>query len=214
MVKARPEAAPAPKETPVKRPETKEIAIYDIAQAFNKATEGMDICLARHPIGWNSRYRHFRHPLDYLGGDGGGGLGAGPGTTAGAALALKGTNRIVAAVLGDGDFLMGVTAIWTAVRYDMPCLMIISNNRGYYNDEVHQSNVAKTRSRPVENKWIGQRIIGPDVDLAMMGRAQGAIGIGPIIDVKDLQPAIEQGLKHVREGKVCVIDVHVAPGYE
>ena len=214
VVKARPEAAPAPKETPVKRPETKEIAIYDIAQAFNKATEGMDICLARHPIGWNSRYRHFRHPLDYLGGDGGGGLGAGPGTTAGAALALKGTNRIVAAVLGDGDFLMGVTAIWTAVRYDMPCLMIISNNRGYYNDEVHQSNVAKTRSRPMENKWIGQRIIGPDVDLAMMGRAQGAIGIGPIIDVKDLQPAIEQGLKHVREGKVCVIDVHVAPGYE
>ncbi|MSQ50531.1 MAG: thiamine pyrophosphate-binding protein [Betaproteobacteria bacterium] len=214
LVKARPVAAPAPKETPVKRPETKEIAIYDIAQAFNKATEGMEICLARHPIGWNSRYRHFRHPLDYLGGDGGGGLGAGPGTTAGAALALKGTNRIVAAVLGDGDFLMGVTAIWTAVRYDMPCLMIISNNRGYYNDEVHQSNVAKARSRPVENKWIGQRIIGPDVDLAMMGRAQGAIGIGPIIDVKDLQLAIEQGLAHVREGKVCVIDVHVAPGYE
>ena len=214
LVKARPEAAPAPKEAPIKRPETKEIAIYDIAQAFNKATEGLEVCLARHPIGWNSRYRHFRHPLDYLGGDGGGGLGAGPGTTAGAALALKGTSRIVAAVLGDGDFLMGVTAIWTAVRYDMPCLMIISNNRGYYNDEVHQSNVAKTRARPVENKWIGQRIIGPDVDLAAMGRAQGAIGIGPIIDVKDLQPAIEQGLKHVREGKVCVIDVHVAPGYE
>ena len=209
LVKARPEAAPAPKEAPIKRPETKEIAIYDIAQAFNKATEGLEVCLARHPIGWNSRYRHFRHPLDYLGGDGGGGLGAGPGTTAGAALALKGTSRIVAAVLGDGDFLMGVTAIWTAVRYDMPCLMIISNNRGYYNDEVHQSNVAKTRARPVENKWIGQRIIGPDVDLAAMGRAQGAIGIGPIIDVKDLQPAIEQGLKHVREGKVCVIDVHV-----
>lgn len=214
LVKARPEAAPAPKEAPIKRPETKEIAIYDIAQAFNKATEGLEVCLARHPIGWNSRYRHFRHPLDYLGGDGGGGLGAGPGTTAGAALALKGTSRIVAAVLGDGDFLMGVTAIWTAVRYEMPCLMIISNNRGYYNDEVHQSNVAKTRARPVENKWIGQRIIGPDVDLAAMGRAQGAIGIGPIIDVKDLQPAIEQGLKHVREGKVCVIDVHVAPGYE
>jgi hypothetical protein len=84
----------------------------------------------------------------------------------------------------------------------------------YKRQEVHQSNVAKTRARPVENKWIGQRIIGPDVDLAAMGRAQGAIGIGPIIDVKDLQPAIEQGLKHVREGKVCVIDVHVAPGYE
>ena len=213
-VTARAEAAPAPKETPAARPDTKEIAIYDIAQAFNKATEGMDICLGRVPIGWNSRYRHFRHPLDYLGGDGGGGLGAGPGTTAGAALALKGSNRLVASVLGDGDFLMGVTAIWTAVRYEMPCLMIVSNNRGYYNDEVHQANVARARARPVENKWVGQRINEPDVDLAGMARAQGAVGIGPIIDIKDLQPAIEQGLKQVREGRVCVIDVHVAPGYE
>jgi len=204
----------APNEAPAKRRETDEIAIYDIAQALNKATEGQDICLARVPIGWNSRYRHYRHPLDYLGGDGGGGLGAGPGTTAGAALALKGSSRTVVAVLGDGDFLMGVTAVWTAVRYQMPSLMIISNNRGYYNDEVHQANVARDRKRPEENKWIGQRIIGPDVDLAGMARAQGAIGIGPIIDVKDLQPAIEQGLKQVREGKVCVIDVHVAPGYE
>jgi thiamine pyrophosphate-dependent acetolactate synthase large subunit-like protein len=204
----------APKETPAKRPDTQEIAIYDIAQALNKATEGQDICLTRHPIGWNSRYRHFRNPLDYLGGDGGGGLGAGPGTTAGAALALKDSGRTVVAVLGDGDFLMGVTALWTAVRYDMPCLIIVSNNRGYYNDEVHQSNVAKARNRPVENKWIGQRIIGPDVDLAGMSRAQGAEGIGPIKNVKDLLPAIEQGLKHVKAGKVCVIDVHVAPGYE
>ena len=96
----------------------------------------------------------------------------------------------------------------------MPSLMIVSNNRGYYNDEVHQANVARDRTRPVENKGIGQRIVGPEVDLAGMARAQGAVGIGPIIDVKDLQPAIEQGLKHVREGKVCVIDVHVAPGYE
>jgi thiamine pyrophosphate-dependent acetolactate synthase large subunit-like protein len=213
-VTARPEAAPAPKETPAKRPDTKDITIYDIAQCVNNASKGTDICLARAPIGWNSRYRHFHHPLDFLGGDGGGGLGAGPGTTTGAALALKGSGRTVVAVLGDGDFLMGVTAVWTAVRYQAPCLMIISNNGGYYNDEVHQSNVAKDRARPVENKWIGQRINQPDVDLAGMARAQGAEGIGPIVDVKDLQAAVEQGLKHVRDGKVCVIDVRVAPGYE
>ena len=41
-----------------------------------------------------------------------------------------------------------------------------------------------------------------------MSRAQGTEGIGPIKDVKDLLPAIEQGLKHVKAGKVCVIDVH------
>ena len=32
------------------------------------------------PLGWNGAYRHFRHPLDYIGLDGGGGVGAGPGS--------------------------------------------------------------------------------------------------------------------------------------
>jgi thiamine pyrophosphate-dependent acetolactate synthase large subunit-like protein len=213
-VSARSAPAPRPKETPAERPDTDEISIYDIAQAFNKATEGQEVCLTRVPIGWNSRYRVFRHPLDFLGSDGGGGLGAGPATTIGAALALRGSGRLVASVLGDGDFLMGATAVWTAVRYRIPCLMVISNNRGYYNDEVHQASVAKTRERPVENKWIGQKLIEPDVDLAMMARSQGAVGIGPVTRVEELAQAIEQGLEQVRQGKVCLVDVRVAPGYE
>ena len=48
----------------------------------------MDVCLSKLPLGWNGAYRHFRHPLDYLGADGGG-VGAGPGLTIGAALAMK-----------------------------------------------------------------------------------------------------------------------------
>ncbi|OGA35029.1 MAG: acetolactate synthase, partial [Betaproteobacteria bacterium RIFCSPLOWO2_12_FULL_62_13b] len=213
-VKARAERAPRPEETPAQRPDTPELCIYDVAQAFNSATAGLEVCVGRVPIGWNSRYRPFRHPLDFLGSDGGGGLGAGPATTIGAALALKGTGRVVASLLGDGDFLMGATSLWTAARYQIPCLMVICNNRGYYNDEVHQANVARTRNRPVQNKWIGQKLIEPDVDLAMMARSQGAAGIGPVSEATDLGPAIEQGLQAVRRGRVCVIDVRVAPGYE
>jgi thiamine pyrophosphate-dependent acetolactate synthase large subunit-like protein len=214
-VKIQKPAAPKIASEPAKRPaKGDELCIYDIAQAFNQAAEGMDVCLSKLPIGWNSKYRDFKHPLDFLGGDGGGGLGAGPGVLVGAALALKGTGRIVAGVHGDGDFLMGATALWTAVRYKLPCLSIISNNRGYYNDEAHQEVVAKTRSRPVENKGIGQRLTEPDIDLAMMARSQGAVGIGPVTTQKDLLPAIKQGLQAVRDGKVCVIDVRVAPGYE
>jgi thiamine pyrophosphate-dependent acetolactate synthase large subunit-like protein len=213
-VKARSERAPRPEETPARRPETEEISIYDVAQAFNKATAGLEVCVGRVPIGWNSRYRQFRHPLDFLGSDGGGGLGAGPATTIGAALALKGTGRVMTSLLGDGDFLMGATSLWTAARYQIPCLMVICNNRGYYNDEVHQANVARTRGRPIENKWIGQKLIEPDVDLAMMARSQGATGIGPVTRANELGPAMEQGLQAVRDGKPCVVDVRVAPGYE
>src|SRR2546427_429190 len=120
----------------------------------------MEVCLSKLPLGWNGAYRHFRHPLDYLGADGGGGVGAGPGLTVGAALALKGSGRMVVGIVGDGDFLMGNTAIWTAAHYKLPCLFLVANNRSFYNDEMHQERVAKERGRPVENKWIGQRSAG------------------------------------------------------
>jgi thiamine pyrophosphate-dependent acetolactate synthase large subunit-like protein len=211
-VRARP-AAVAPKSAP---PQAKdeELSIRALARAFNELTEGMEVALAKLPLGWNGAYRHFRHPLDYLGSDGGAGVGAGLGLTVGAALALKGSNRMAVGICGDGDFLMGNTALWTATHYKLPCLVLVANNRSFYNDEMHQERVAKERGRPVENKWIGQRIDEPDIDLAMMARAQGAIGIGPIKELKDLKPAIKQAIEHVKGGAVCVVDVRVLPGYD
>ena len=66
--------------------------------------------------------------------------------------------RTVVAFAGDGDFMMGNTAVWTAAHYRIPILFLVANNRSFYNDEVHQERMAKQRGRPVENKWIGQRL--------------------------------------------------------
>jgi thiamine pyrophosphate-dependent acetolactate synthase large subunit-like protein len=210
--RARPSAVPSrPK---VEIGGSQGLTLRTLAQAFNEATEGMDVTLTRLPLGWNGAYRHFRHPMDYLGGDGGGGVGSGPGVTVGAGLALKGSGRIPVALCGDGDFLMGVTALWTATHYRIPCLLVVANNRSFYNDELHQERVAIERGRPVENKWIGQRIDEPDIDLAMMARAQGAIGIGPVRKVEEVLPALREALKAVREGAACVVDVRVDPGYD
>ncbi len=196
------------------KPQDQALSIRALANAFNEASANLDVCLTRLPLGWNGAYRHFRHPLDYLGADGGGGVGAGPGLTVGAALALKGGARMTVGILGDGDFLMGVTALWTAVHYQLPCLLLVANNSSFYNDEMHQERVAKERGRPVENKWIGQRIDGPDIDLAMMARAQGAVGIGPVTELKDLKSSMEKAIEAVRGGAVCVVDVRVIPGYD
>jgi thiamine pyrophosphate-dependent acetolactate synthase large subunit-like protein len=174
----------------------------------------MDVCLSKLPLGWNGAYRHFRHPLDYLGADGGGGVGAGPGLTVGTALALRGSKRMVVGIMGDGDYLMGVTALWTATHYKVPCLMIVANNRSFYNDEMHQERVARERGRPVENKWIGQRIDEPDIDLAAMARAQGATGIGPVKEISQLKSSLQEAIAHVKQGSVCVVDVRVVPGYD
>jgi len=190
------------------------VSIAAVAQVLNAVTEGMDVCMTHLPLGWHGAYRHFRHPLDYVGSDGGGGIGAGPGITVGAALALKDSGRLPVGILGDGDFLMGVTSLWTAVHYGIPCLMLVANNRSFYNDELHQERVAKERARPVENKWIGQRIDEPAIDLAMMARAQGAEGIGPVTRVSDLKPAILKAIAAVKNGAVCVVDIRVAPGYD
>jgi thiamine pyrophosphate-dependent acetolactate synthase large subunit-like protein len=212
-VKARPGAVAA-KLAPLPEAAPEVVSIRTLADALNAVAKDMEVCITRLPLGWNGAYRHFRHPLDYIGSEGGGGVGAGPGITVGAALALKDSGRLPVAIMGDGDFLMGVTALWTAAHYGIPCLILVANNRSFFNDELHQERVAKERSRPVENRWIGQRISGPDIDIAMMARAQGAEGIGPVAKASELRPAVEKGIQAVRNGAVCVVDVRVAPGYD
>jgi thiamine pyrophosphate-dependent acetolactate synthase large subunit-like protein len=189
------------------------ISTDDVALALRSVVGERPISFSHLPLSWNGASWPFRHPLDFLGSDGGGGIGAGPGIGVGAALALKRSGRLSVAICGDGDFLMGATAIWTAAHYRIPLLIIVANNRSYYNDEVHQERVARMRNRPVENKWIGQRIADPDVDLAAIARAQGAQGWGPIEDLDALAPALEQAIRSVQDGGVAVVDVRVQGGY-
>ena len=178
-----------------------------------RQSAGRDVSLLHLPLSWNGAWWPFRHPLDFIGSDGGGGVGGGPGISVGAALALKAAGRLPVSICGDGDFLMGVTALWTAAHYRIPLLLVIANNRSFYNDEVHQERVARMRDRPVENKWIGQRMTEPDIDLAALARAQGALGLGPITSYEDLAPAYAQAIAAVEQGGVAVVDVRVEPGY-
>lgn len=184
-----------------------------LSKALKAAVKGLTVSLIRAPLSWSGEMWDIEHPLDYLGYEGGGGVGAGPGVSIGAALALKGTDRLPVAVMGDGDYMMGVNALWTASNAQIPLLIIVVNNRSFFNDEVHQERVARQRGRPVENKWIGQRISNPAPDLAMMARGQGMEGIGPIETGADLEKALADAIKVVQGGKAIVLDVIVATGY-
>ncbi|HEY3583964.1 MAG TPA: thiamine pyrophosphate-dependent enzyme, partial [Casimicrobiaceae bacterium] len=148
-----------------------------------------------------------------IGFDGGGGLASGPGMAVGAAIALSRTDRLPVAILGDGDYLMGVTAIWTAVHYRVPLLVIVANNHSFFNDELHQERTARVRERPVENRWIGMRMSDPELDLAHLAEGQGATGLGPVRTTDDYAKALVFAIDAVKAGAVCVIDVHVAPEY-
>ncbi len=188
--------------------------IRDVAASVFAAIGKRPTSFLKLPIGWSWEDTRIDGPLDYLGGDGGGGVGSGPGISVGAALALRDeTNRLPIAVIGDGDFLMGGTAFWTAVHGKIPLLVIVANNRSYFNDELHQQRVAEMRGRPVERRWIGQRI-EPAVDIATFARSLGATGYGPVDSRAALDTALRDALKVVDGGGIAVIDALVLPAYD
>ncbi len=166
--------------------------------AFNDPEKVSFCTLGR---GWPIDVWPFQDGLAYLGKDGGGGLGSGPGLSVGAALALQARGRHAVAMLGDGDFCMGVTAIWTAVRHRIPLLVLVNNNRSYFNDELHQETVARTRGREVKNRWIGLRMEDPAPDIAKLAEAQGAVGIGPVTSAAEVQAAISRGVVRAQGGR-------------
>jgi len=161
--------------------------------------------------GWPFDVWPIENGMTYLGKDGGGGLGSGPGLSVGAAVALHDQGRYAVSMLGDGDFCMGATAIWTAARHRIPLLVLVNNNRSYFNDELHQDTVARTRGRETKNRWIGLRLENPNPDIAKLAEAQGAVGIGPITKAAAVKPALEKGVAILKQGGVCVIDLHVDP---
>ncbi len=189
------------------------LSVAQLATTLRDAVADGPATLIRAPLSWDASCWSVSSPLDYLGGDGGGGIGSGPGMAVGAALALRDSGRLPVAVLGDGDYLMGLTALWTAARYELALLVVVANNGSFFNDELHQDRVARARDRPVANAHIGMRMQGPDPDLAALARGQGLEGIGPVTGPEELTCALQRAVKLVRDGHPTVVDVRVARGY-
>ncbi len=190
------------------------IGLWDIGATLNEALGDKPYCLMRAPLGWHVGAMPIRHPLDYLGADGGAGIGGAPGMSVGSALALRGSGRLPVAVFGDGDYLMGVSALWTAARHRIPLLLIIANNSGYYIDEQHQATTSLARQRPTETAFIGQRISDPEVDILAIAKGQGFDGAGPVRKRNELTAAIGAGIAAVEAGQCYLIDVRIRPDYE
>jgi thiamine pyrophosphate-dependent acetolactate synthase large subunit-like protein len=200
------------KSTPLRYSEksTEQILPADIEVALAEVRGQQQFSLAHLPLVWSGTSYHYRDPLDFLGHDGGAGLAAGPGLTIGVALALKDSKRPVISVLGDGDFLQGATALWTAAHYGIPALFIVSNNSSNFNDENHQNIMASLRSRPRQNNWIGMRLSDPEIDIAALSRSQGVESEGPVRNVPDLLAAIRRGLTVLADGRPFLIDAKVS----
>ena len=123
------------------------------------------------------------------------------GTSIGVGLAYRGTDRLVVDIQPDGDLLYDPGALWTAAHHRIPLLVVMYNNRAYYNDWEHQLRVAEHRGTPKENARVGQEIDDPAPDFAMLARSFGWHAEGPIAEPDKVRPALERALRVVRDEK-------------
>ena len=121
---------------------------------------------------------------------------------------LAAPSRPVAAVVGDGGFLMLPSAIATAVQYDLPAVWLVWNNGGYISIRDQQIGYfgKGDDGRELATSFTHATTGEPySADYAAMARSMGADGTR-IAAAADLGPALKTALE---SGRPCVIDVPV-----
>jgi acetolactate synthase-1/2/3 large subunit len=150
-------------------------------------------------------------PHNWIGGSGAQGVGYNAPASLGAALANKGTGRVTAAIIGDGEMMMTNTMLWTAAHHQIPILAIVHNNRAYHMEVMHTLRMADRRSRDTSRIHIGTDITNPNIDFAALAKSMGVYGQGPIENPNDLGPAIKRAIDVVKRGEPALIDVVSQP---
>ena len=128
------------------------------------------------------------------------------GISLGVALANRDRKRLVVDLQPDGDLMFDAGALWVAAKHRIPMLVVMYNNRAYYNDWEHQIRMAKLRGTPVERAHIGMDMTDPDPDFAGLARSMGWHGEGPIDDPKKVASALKRAIARVKSGQPALID--------
>ena len=158
--------------------------------------------------GWVRRLWTLDDPLRYF--DPTISTGSGLGISLGVALALK--EKFFVSIVGDGDMLYTPGTLWTAANLRIPMLVVMFNNRSYYQDEGHQLMMARSRNRDVSRVGAGIRIDDPAPDFAALARSFGLNGIGPVEGPDEVAPALRRAVDLLKkEKKLVLVDVVTQP---
>ena len=160
---------------------------------------------------WPLRLWDFKKHYQYLGEHGAYGIGYGAPAAVGAALASRKHGRLTVNIQCDGDLNYAPGVLWTAAHHRIPLLSIMHNNRAYHQEAMYPTDMAARANRGIENFAVGTGINDPNIDYAMMAKAYGMYGKGPITDPKDLGPAIKEAIAVVKRGEPALIDVVTQP---
>ena len=142
----------------------------------------------------------YRHPGRSLG------TATQIGISLGVALAHRDEKRLVVDMQPDGDLMFDAGALWVAAKHRIPMLIVMYNNRAYYNDWEHQIRMARHRGTPVERAHIGMDMSDPDPDFGKLAQSMGWYGEGPIDDPKKVAAALKRAIAKVKAGQPALID--------
>jgi acetolactate synthase-1/2/3 large subunit len=148
---------------------------------------------------WNFD-KPYRHPGKSLG------TSTQIGISLGVALANRGKGRLVVDMQPDGDLMFDAGALWVAAKHKIPMLVVMYNNRAYYNDWHHQIRMAKLRGTPENRAHIGMDLCDPDPDFAGLARSMGWYAEGPIDQGKDVKAALKRAIARVKAGQPALVD--------
>ena len=142
----------------------------------------------------------YRHPGRSLG------TATQIGISLGVALAHRDAGRLVVDLQPDGDLMFDAGALWVAAKHRIPLLVVMYNNRAYYNDWEHQIRMAKLRGTPLERAHIGMDLADPAPDFAAMAKSMGWYAEGPIDQPAEIPAALKRAIKRVKAGEPALLD--------
>ena len=161
--------------------------------------------------GWPGRLWNFDKHYQYIGGQGGGGIGYNAPASVGAALANKKHGRLSINIQTDGDMNYAPAILWTAAHHKIPLLTIMHNNRGYHAEVMILQNRASERNRGQDRTTIGTKLWEPNINYAKMAETYGMYGEGPITEPTQLAAAFKRGIERIKRGEPALIDVVTQP---
>jgi acetolactate synthase I/II/III large subunit len=160
---------------------------------------------------WPQRLWDFTKHHQFIGGQGGAGIGYGAPAAAGAALANRKYGRLSVTIQDDGDLMYAPGILWTTAHHKIPLLSVMHNNRGYHQELMHVQRVANQHQRGIANITAGLKIDNPPIDYATVAKGMGVFSKGPITNPNDLGPALRAAIDVVKRGEPALIDVVTQP---
>jgi acetolactate synthase-1/2/3 large subunit len=169
------------------------------------------VSLLRHFSWWPLRLWPFDKHYQYIGVQGGGGIGYNAPASVGAALANKKHGRLSVSIQDDGDLLFAPAVLWTAAHHRIPLLSVMHNNRAYHEELMHVQRMANRHNRGIDRAHIGTTFTDPNFDFAKIAQGMGVYAEGPISDPNELAPALKRAIAVVKKGEPALLDVVTQP---